>query len=133
VRTAIKAIKPDVVLSAAVLPDAAEAKASRLQDWRLWIDQSLLDVLCPMAYTDDVHAFAGQIRAAEDFAGDVPVWAGVGAYRLSGAATLAHIAVARHLAAAGIILFSYDALISPPNSPMSLGELGRAAFGAGSH
>jgi uncharacterized lipoprotein YddW (UPF0748 family) len=133
VRTAIKAAKPDVVLSAAVLPDAAEAKASRLQDWRLWLDQSLLDVLCPMAYTQDVDTFAQQIRAAQDFAGDVPVWAGVGAYRLSSSATLAHIAAARQLKAGGIILFSYDSLIAPPNSATTLAELGRAAFGAGSH
>ena len=132
VRTAIKAVKPELVLSAAVLPDDVHAKESRLQDWRLWLDQSLLDVLCPMAYTQDVDAFTGQIRTAQDFAGDVPVWAGVGAYRLSSAATLAHIAAARQLKTAGIILFSYDSLITPPNSTTSLAELGRAAFGAGS-
>lgn len=132
VRTAIKTAKPNVVLSAAVLPDVTLAKASRLQDWRLWLDQSLLDVLCPMAYTEDVDAFSEQIRNAQDFAGDVPVWAGVGAYRLSSTATLAHIAAARHLKAAGIILYSYDSLIAPPNSTTSLAELGRAAFGAGS-
>ena len=64
---------------------------------------------------------------------DVPVWAGVGAYRLSSAATLSHIAAARQLKSAGIILFSYDSLITPPNSTTSLTELGRAAFGAGSY
>jgi uncharacterized lipoprotein YddW (UPF0748 family) len=108
------------------------AKQSRLQDWRLWLDQSLLDVLCPMAYTEDVGAFGDQIRAAQEFAGDIPVWAGVGAYRLSSAATLAHTAAARRLKTAGIVLFSYDSLITPPNSATSLAELGRAAFGSGS-
>jgi len=132
VRTAIKAAKPEIILSAAVLPDATHAKESRLQDWRLWLDQSLLDALCPMAYTQDVDAFSDQVRGAQDVAGDVSVWAGVGAYRLSSTATLAHIAAARRLKAAGIILFSYDSLITPPNSASSLAELGRAAFGAGS-
>jgi len=133
VRTAIKSAKPNVVLSAAVLPDVVHAKESRLQDWRLWLDQSLIDVLCPMAYTQDADAFAQQVRTAQDFAGDVPVSAGVGAYRLSSTATLAHIAAARDLKAAGIILFSYDSLITPPNSTTSLAELGRSAFGTGSH
>ena len=131
VRTAVKAAKPNITLSAAVLPDIVHAKQSRLQDWRLWLDQSLLDVLCPMAYTQDVDAFAQQVRSAQELAGDVPVWAGVGAYRLSSSATLAHIAAARQLKAAGIILFSYDSLVTPPNSATSLAELGRAAFGAG--
>ena len=45
----------------------------------------------------------------------------------------AHIAAARELKAAGIILFSYDSLIAPPNSMASLTELGRAAFGSGSN
>jgi uncharacterized lipoprotein YddW (UPF0748 family) len=129
VRTAIKAARPSVVLSAAVVPDPAEAARSRLQDWRTWLDQSLLDVICPMAYTTDSELFAQQIRAAQDLAGRIPVWAGIGAYRLTPSATLDHIAAARRHRVPGIALFSYDALIAPPNSIASLAELGRAAFG----
>jgi len=77
--------------------------------------------------------FAQQVKAARAYAGDVPVWAGIGAYHLSQAQTLDHIASARKLGTAGIILFSYDALTAPPNSAGSLSELGRAAFGSGSH
>ena len=43
--------------------------------------------------------------------GSRPVWAGIGAYQLSPAQTLQHIAAARKLGAAGIILFSYEALV----------------------
>ena len=130
VRTAVKAANPDAVLSAAVVPDLATATGSRMQDWRTWLDQSLVDVLCPMAYTPDVDLFARQISLARDFAGDRPIWAGVGAYRLSSTATLQHIEAARRARAAGVVLFSYDALISAPNSATTLTALGRAAFGA---
>ena len=130
VRTAVKAANPDAVLSAAVVPDLATATGSRMQDWRMWLDQSLVDVLCPMAYTPDVDLFARQISLARDFAGDRPIWAGVGAYRLSSTATLQHIEAARRARAAGVVLFSYDALISAPNSATTLTALGRAAFGA---
>ena len=82
-----------------------------------------------MAYTQDVSLFERQIADAQSIAGEVPVWAGVGAYRLSTTATLAHIAAARRQKAGGVILFSYDALVSPPNSAATLTQLGRAAFG----
>jgi hypothetical protein len=85
-----------------------------------------------MAYATDVETFASQVGAAIDFAGARPVWAGVGAYRLSAAETLRHIATARQLKAAGIALFSYDALVAPPNSVSTLAEIGRTAFGPGS-
>jgi uncharacterized lipoprotein YddW (UPF0748 family) len=129
IRTAVKAVRPGIVLSAAVVPQAKEAAHSRLQDWRLWLEQGLVDALCPMAYTPESELFEQQIRDATELAGATPVWAGIGAYRLLNRSTLSHIAAARRQKAAGIILFSYDALVSPPNSATTLAELGRAAFG----
>ena len=129
IRTAVKTARPNVVFSAAVLPDAQEAFDHRLQDWRGWIDQSLLDVICPMAYTTEPALFQKQIASARAYAGSRPVWAGIGAYQLTPSQTLSHIATARKLGAAGIILFSYEALIAPPNSSDAVSELGRAAFG----
>ena len=129
IRTAVKAARPAVVVSAAVVPDAQQAYASRLQDWRSWLDQSLLDVVCPMAYTADPDIFQKQIAAARAYAGSRPVWAGIGAYQLSPAQTLTHISAANRLGADGIILFSYESLAAPPNGADSVSELGRAAFG----
>lgn len=129
IRTAVKTARPGTVVSAAVIPDAQDAYNVRLQDWRGWVDQSLLDVICPMAYTADAAMFQKQITAARAYAGTRPVWAGIGAYQLTPTQTLGHIAAARKIGAAGIILFSYDALIAPPNGAGSISELGRAAFG----
>jgi uncharacterized lipoprotein YddW (UPF0748 family) len=129
VRTTLKAARPGALLSVAVVPDVVEAYASRLQDWRTWLDQSLIDVVCPMAYTKEVDLFTARIAEAQSLAAGKPVWAGVGAYRLSPAETLRHIDAARHLKSAGVILFSYEALIAPPNSRQSFAQLSRAAFG----
>jgi uncharacterized lipoprotein YddW (UPF0748 family) len=131
-RETVRTVRPSAVLSAAVLPDPQEALDRRLQDWRMWLDRSLIDVVCPMAYTTDAALFEQQIAQARTLAGAAPVWAGVGAYRLTSAATVKHIDAARRNGAAGIILFSYDALVTPPNDPASLAELGRAAFGPAS-
>jgi uncharacterized lipoprotein YddW (UPF0748 family) len=130
IRAAVKTARPAALVSAAVIPDAKDAFANRLQDWRGWIDQSLLDVLCPMAYTADPDTFQKQIAAARAYAGSRPVWAGIGAYQLTSPQTLAHIAAANKLGVAGIILFSYESLAAPPNSSGSVSELGRAAFGS---
>lgn len=132
-RTTAKAVQPDLILSAAVVPELAHATDSRLQDWRSWLEQSLVDVVCPMAYTSDIAAFERQIGEAQILASGPRVWAGIGAYRLTTAGTLQRIAAARRLQTAGVILFSYDALVTPPNSVESLAALGRAAFSAGSH
>ena len=132
IRTAVKAVRPNAVFSAAVVPDAQQAFDHRLQDWRGWLDRSLLDVLCPMAYTADAEIFQQQIAAARAYAGSRPVWAGIGAYQLSATQTLAHIAAANKLGVNGVILFSYDSLTAPPNGAGSVSELGRAAFGVGS-
>jgi uncharacterized lipoprotein YddW (UPF0748 family) len=129
IRSAVKAARPQAIFSAAVVPDAQQAFDSRLQDWRGWIDQSLLDVICPMAYTAETDIFERQIASARAYAGSRPVWAGIGAYQLSPSQTLSHIAAARKLGTAGIILFSYEALAAPPNTSGSVSELGRAAFG----
>ena len=128
IRTAVKQRRPDVVLSAAVFPDAVEASARRFQDWRFWVENRWLDVVCPMAYTQDASVFDAQIALARLVAGHRPVWAGIGAYRLTAARTVENIESARRLGASGVILFSYDSLVQPPRGADTLASIGRAAF-----
>lgn len=130
-RTAVKTARPEAVVSAAVVPDVQDAFTHRLQDWRTWLEQGLVDVIAPMAYTQDAAIFESQVASARDLAGVRPVWAGIGAYRLTRPQTIQHVAAARRVGASGVILFSYDALVSPPNNATSLAELGREAFAAG--
>jgi uncharacterized lipoprotein YddW (UPF0748 family) len=128
-RAAIKAKRPGAVLSAAVLPDAAEAANRRLQDWRGWAESGLLDVVCPMAYTVDPAVFRSQIAAAKQLAAPRPVWAGIGSYHLSAAETIENIFAARRLGAEGVILFSYDNLIAGDDvNSEYLSIVGRVAF-----
>lgn len=128
IRAAIQAINPNVRLSAAVFPDEIQARERKMQDWRTWLDRSLLDAVCPMAYTQELPVFEQQIGAIRDAADGVSVWAGIGAYRLSSTETLAHIAAARRRRADGVALFSYDSLVAAPNSATALVRLGQQAF-----
>jgi uncharacterized lipoprotein YddW (UPF0748 family) len=110
IRSTVKARRPRAILSAAVFPDASDAMTRRFQDWGNWLGAGLLDAICPMTYTTDPVLFRSQIENVEHLAGSRPVWAGIGAYQLSAAATVENIRAARQLGAEGVVLFSYDNL-----------------------
>jgi uncharacterized lipoprotein YddW (UPF0748 family) len=125
-RGAVKARRPQAWISAAVVPDAAEAARDRMQDWPDWARRGLVDAICPMAYTVDLPRFTRQIGEAGHAVAGQAIWAGIGAYRMTPSQTVSHIAAARTAGAQGIVLFSYDSLAS---SDRALGEIGRGAFG----
>ena len=124
VRTALKKQRPRALVTAAVKPDPLEAANQRMQDWQDWAARGLLDAICPMAYTDNVTRFSQTVTGATRSAAPQPLWAGIGAYRLDSAQTVAHIKAARAAGARGIALFSYDSLTRP-----ALRTIGRTAFG----
>ena len=80
---------------------------------------AMLTLLC-------LGLFASQIATVRQAAGNQPVWAGIGAYRLSPAQTVQNIETARRLGASGIVLFSYDSLA--PRGLDYLASISRAAF-----
>jgi uncharacterized lipoprotein YddW (UPF0748 family) len=130
IREAVRAARPEALVTSAVVPDPQAAFDTRLQDWRGWLDARLVDAVAPMAYTQESAQFVRQITAARDIAGGRAIWAGIGAYRLTPAQTIEHITAARRLGAAGIVLFSYDSLTGPaPPAPDYLATVSRAAFG----
>lgn len=126
----VREARPSAVLSAAVVPDADVAVSSRFQEWPLWAANGLLDVVCPMAYTTDPVVFATQVGQAIRLATPARVWAGIGAYRLAAAETVARIETARSAGADGIVLFSYDTIAGAPDRADYLDIVRRTAFGA---
>jgi uncharacterized lipoprotein YddW (UPF0748 family) len=127
-RSTVKAARPSALVSAAVTWDAAIAEREKLQDWRTWLDNGFLDALCPIVAAADATQFAAQLAQVHAIAGIRPVWAGIGANRLSQRETLDDIVAARRVGAHGVILFSYDSLISPPKGTEYLSAIGRGAF-----
>ncbi|MGH9161093.1 MAG: glycoside hydrolase family 10 protein [Vicinamibacteraceae bacterium] len=105
----VRAVRPNVLMSAAVIPDPAEATDTRLQAWPVWLERGLIDVICPMMYTSSAKRFAGQAELVQGAAGQA-VWAGIGAWQLSPAETVQRIKAARARDFAGVALFSYDSL-----------------------
>ena len=110
VRTEVKRHRPEALVTAAVVADPEGALTTRLQDWPSWAGMGLLDAVCPMAYTGDPVLYSRLIDTAVRAAGPVPLWAGVGAFRLSPEQAAAHASVARQLGAQGFLLFSWDSI-----------------------
>jgi len=98
------------MVTAAVKADSEIAYSQKFQDWKLWMEEGLLDGLCPMAYTRSNDAFKSQVAIARGLSFGRPVWVGIGAWQMSIQSTLEKIAITRNLGADGFLLFSYENL-----------------------
>ena len=110
VQAAARAVRPGLVISAAVVPRAADAREQKRQDWPVWARAGYLDAICPMIYTTSADEFDATLRELSIMAGDTPYWAGIGAYRLPVTGTIEHLRRARRAGPAGVVLFSYAQL-----------------------
>ncbi len=128
-RNTVKSTRAGTVVTVATAPDLQEARNHRLQDWGAWLQNGLVDAVCPMAYTPEPARFAEQIAAAREVSGGRAIWAGIGAYRITPAQTIENIETARRLGAAGVVLFSYDSLVDPRQAtPDYIAVVGRSVF-----
>lgn len=58
----------DIPLSAAVFPDHESAKLLIGQDWEGWVDEGIIDIICPMIYTNNHDVFRKYTKRAVDVA-----------------------------------------------------------------
>ena len=110
VRDRISRAKPRVKLSAAVKPDYELAVEKYGQDWKTWMDRSLLDFVVIMAYSPETDVVARQIEDACQLVSERSLFAGIGVYNQSAFTTVRQIATVRELGLHGISLFSYNSI-----------------------
>jgi len=115
--------RPDIIVSAAVIPSSAEARDRRFQDWVAWARAGILDVICPMIYTTSPEEFAATVADLDVKSGSTPFWAGIGAYRLPVSRTIDRVRLARRANASGVLLFSYDQLADTGSEPAPFAAL----------
>jgi uncharacterized lipoprotein YddW (UPF0748 family) len=72
-RSTAKAVRPGIVVSAAVIPDPQLAARDAFQDWRTWLDNGFIDALCPVWDAPDAQS-AAVIADVRALAGSKPVW-----------------------------------------------------------
>ena len=119
-----KALKPAVQVSAAVFPDAVSAYDGVGQDWRLWITNGIVDFLCPMDYTTELHSLTNFVAQQLAWAGGrIPIYPGIGAFELETDATLAQLQATRQANTGGFIVFE----LSPGSAATLLPAMGAGA------
>lgn len=105
--------RPGVIISAAVVPDQAQALYHKYQAWPGWIARGVVDAVCPMTYTPDTKIFRAQVEQARARLGRAaPMWAGVGAWRLPLVSVVEKIRAAREAGASGVVLFSHESFVA---------------------
>lgn len=122
-RAALRAGGRPVRISAAVFPDAANAAVLIGQDWAGWAAEGLVDMLCPMLYTNDAAVFETLARRATALGrggradGRLLVCPGLGIGTSHNQATpeimTVQVELSRSLGADGVVFFSSSSLTEP--------------------
>ena len=101
-----KQIRPGLKISAAVFSSYPSCRESVAQDWPAWIKAGYLDFVCPMDYTQSDLDFIGLVRNQQKLIeGRIPLYPGIGQFRLSADRTVGQIHHARDLGADGFTIF----------------------------
>lgn len=105
-------VRPGVQISAAVFRNWPTDRDSVGQDWKVWCDNRWLDFVCPMDYVDSNSIFRNTVMLQKGYAGQVPLYPGIGLSCWKNprdAVKIAQqIAIARELGLKGYTVFNYD-------------------------
>ena len=112
IRAALRAVRPELQLSAAVFGDWPGARRSVAQDWVEWCRSGLVDFVCPMNYTDDPETFRNLLRRQIGWTRGTgaSVYPGIGlsANELRRSDLIKQIRTTRTQNAGGFLIFEYD-------------------------
>lgn len=114
IRAAVRAVRPDLAFSAAVFINWETHRDTFAQDWKAWVDQGLVDFVCPMDYTPDNARFTEYItRQTRWVAGKVPLCPGIGVnadnMKFGGPQQLLdQVTIVRNLGCSGWVIFNLN-------------------------
>jgi uncharacterized lipoprotein YddW (UPF0748 family) len=101
-----KKIRPELKISAAVFAAYPSCRESVAQEWPEWIKAGYLDFVCPMDYTQSDQHFIELVNSQLDLVADrIPIYPGIGQWRLTKDRTVGQIHLARELGANGFTMF----------------------------
>jgi uncharacterized lipoprotein YddW (UPF0748 family) len=117
-RESLQATGRKVRVSAAVFPNAVNARVLIGQDWAAWAKEGLVDMLCPMLYTNHTAFFEKFAKQAVDIGrGFCQVCPGIGIGTSHNQNTpegmVEQMGISRSLGADGVVFFSSSSLTAP--------------------
>ncbi len=126
----VKAINPNIKVSAAVFPDIRISRGEKGQDWITWLREGSIDFAAPMIYSDNMSRVRKLIVKSASISGNHKVVIGLGAYKMSPDKVMEQITMIRNFkkqynSIAGFCLFSYDSIAA---NPQYLEQIRKNAF-----
>ena len=109
----VKAIRPDIKISAAVFPSYPNCREDIGQDWALWVEKGYLDFICPMDYTENLSSFERLVTRHHQIVDNrIPLYPGIGATATGIGMTpdrvAAEMEIARRIGTPGFVIFNLD-------------------------
>ena len=102
----LKAIDPDLLISADVIPGIEEARYRALQNWSLWLQKDYLDFVIPMSYTENLF---WELRSwIEEDRGKInkPLYAGISVFKLTSDQVIEQLQEINQINPNGVSLFA---------------------------
>jgi len=108
---AVRSQRPDLLVSAAVVPEFERARSTTMQEWKLWLDQGYVDFIVTMAYSSNEPLFERYLSQIDAAAGtDQLVFPGLAVWVNGPEALTRQVAMARAHNAPGEVFFATDYL-----------------------
>jgi len=106
----VREIRPDIIISAAVMADPDDAYKTKMQDYVTWIEKGYLDAAITMNYTSDNEKFTKRSKVLLDRRPEHG-WIVPGmSFGTNAEAILSQVAITRELKADGFAGFAYSYL-----------------------
>lgn len=103
----LKSTDPNLLLSAAVVPDPDHSRTNVLQNWKHWVDNGYLDFVMTMDYRNDTPGFKANAQKGLQVVDDKAwVYPGLGLYVNDRFNNFGQIKSTRTVGATGVALFS---------------------------
>lgn len=117
----LRALRPNLAISAAVYPDPQAARRYFGQNWAYWVQNNWLDFVCPMAYQDQTDSFMRRLQRyiTEGTARQTVVLPGVGVNEVRKKRIFSHdvlieqVQAVRQAGMMGNVIFSYSVMTPP--------------------
>ena len=110
-RDAVKAVNPEITVSAAVYGATPSCFFSVGQDWPAWLDAGLLDFACPMIYTSDLNTLADTLKFQSGLSSASRIIPGLGVSsslsRLSADQAVAQAFLVQRAGFSGYVIFEF--------------------------
>ena len=106
ISSAVRAVKPLCKVTAATW----RTNRTMYQSPTAWLENGLLDAICPMQYTSDVLVFEDWVRDLDPFSGGRQIWNGILA---SGDKISEEVTITRNVGSWGQAIFEYSSMNNP--------------------